>query len=568
MEDQTDAVSFKIKKAAHSVRHLTVGRQLGVILFAVVTLLVVIGFLLFQRLTLSQNILSNIADESVPGMLQYSDTVLQANQLFNALEQLTKANSPAIRRIAEETVQKQLAETEKMTASLDMSDNLIKQLNVISSDMTELSQLIKTKLNYQSHILSQKQQMQVIRKTMQHRFVEYATKHSNASEAVMVWAIEFSSILSDTFSITNSNRLTEIRESERVTQQKLVDLKTTIPSLPAALRADASTLANSLSQLLYGNSGLYHELTAYLKIAGKSRGREHFISNMINDYARTTSKLSYYKNQQGLQQIAQLSQDMESQEKWFKISAIVSAFTLLLSYYLIHSRVVKRLRKLTATLHKSLPKEKWYQNPTQGDEIDELEHALYLFSHTINQQNKKLHTLSLTDGLTKIANRRAFDIRIQQELSLAQRHRWQLSAMLIDVDYFKYYNDHYGHAAGDKTLQKTAEIIQSAIRRTQDFVGRYGGEEFVVILPDTDQLGAEQIAQNMLKAIETANIEHKGSKVKEIVTFSIGIATYQLDSELDADHIMRRVDAALYYSKQNGRFKYTHYDDIKNLYDM
>lgn len=326
--------------------------------------------------------------------------------------------------------------------------------------------------------------------------------------------------------------------------------------------------SDALSKLLYNNNGLYQTLTEYLKITGRSRGREHFISNMINDYARATSKLSYYKNQQGLQQIARLSQDMEKQEDWFKISMWVSALVLLISYYLIHTRVVKRLRKLTTALHESMQEKKDAPLAKHGDEIDELEQALSLFSHTINEQNKKLQNLSLTDSLTDIANRRAFDLRLQQELNIAQRQNWCLSAMLIDVDYFKYYNDHYGHAAGDKTLQKTAKLIENAIRRSQDFVGRYGGEEFVVILPDTDQSGAEQIANDMLQAIEAAGIEHLSSKRSDVVTFSIGIETLQSNCHLNADTLMRRVDTALYYSKQNGRFKYTHYNQIKNLYDM
>jgi diguanylate cyclase (GGDEF)-like protein len=167
---------------------------------------------------------------------------------------------------------------------------------------------------------------------------------------------------------------------------------------------------------------------------------------------------------------------------------------------------------------------------------------------------QELEQLSLLDGLTQLGNRRQFDIYLLQEWKRLQRQREEsLSLILCDVDFFKCYNDHYGHQAGDACLQQIAKALQSIPKRPSDLVARYGGEEFAIILPMTDQAGAIVIAAEIQQAIHQLQLPHATSKVSDFVTLSIGISTLQSNLEVGIEMLITQADAALYQAKQQGR---------------
>ncbi len=171
--------------------------------------------------------------------------------------------------------------------------------------------------------------------------------------------------------------------------------------------------------------------------------------------------------------------------------------------------------------------------------------------------NQELQHLAIVDGLTQIANRRCFDQRLQQEWQRLAREQQPLSLILFDVDYFKRYNDCYGHQAGDACLVQIAQVAKLGVNRPADLVARYGGEEFVVILPNTDRQGAITIAEHMRQAIRALKIPHEQSDVSEIVTVSLGIAsTIPIPGNLP-DTLIALTDQALYAAKQQGRDRYS-----------
>lgn len=166
---------------------------------------------------------------------------------------------------------------------------------------------------------------------------------------------------------------------------------------------------------------------------------------------------------------------------------------------------------------------------------------------------KKLEDLSFTDGLTGIANRRRFDSLLDSEWRSARRTKKPLSMILIDIDFFKQYNDRYGHVRGDDCLKKVAKRLATHVARPRDCVARYGGEELVILLPETDEAGAAHIAARCKEALAEEKIEHEGSSVAKIVTVSAGVGTIVPSQEDDATKFLERVDQALYRAKQNGR---------------
>lgn len=167
--------------------------------------------------------------------------------------------------------------------------------------------------------------------------------------------------------------------------------------------------------------------------------------------------------------------------------------------------------------------------------------------------NQQLEKLSYLDGLTEIPNRRAFDMALEKELARAVRYQYPIALIFIDIDYFKAFNDHYGHQLGDVCLQSVASAISGVLHRKTDLAARYGGEEFVMLLPDVNLEGAENIAKMTLQAIADLQIPHAVSKVSAYVTISAGISVCIPDHETSPKSLLRLADQALYKAKMNGR---------------
>ena len=169
---------------------------------------------------------------------------------------------------------------------------------------------------------------------------------------------------------------------------------------------------------------------------------------------------------------------------------------------------------------------------------------------------KQLRALADTDGLTGLVNRRRFDELLENELLRTRRSRSPVSLLMLDIDRFKAFNDTYGHQPGDDCIRQVAEVLKRGARRPADVVARYGGEEFCVILPDTSEEGAHQLAAQLREAVRDLRIEHSSSE-KGIVTVSIGRATASESELLASDELIRRADVALYSAKSTGRDRVT-----------
>jgi|GEM_PF-2763788 len=167
--------------------------------------------------------------------------------------------------------------------------------------------------------------------------------------------------------------------------------------------------------------------------------------------------------------------------------------------------------------------------------------------------NQELHRLASLDGLTQLANRRRFDEYLAQEWRRMAREKTPLSIILCDIDFFKLYNDTYGHQAGDDCLQKVARALQDAIKRPADLVARYGGEEFAVILPNTKAEGAMQVAEIIRSAIAALKIFHLNSPLNQQITLSVGVATIIPSPYSSPANLIAAADQALYQAKAQGR---------------
>jgi diguanylate cyclase (GGDEF)-like protein len=171
----------------------------------------------------------------------------------------------------------------------------------------------------------------------------------------------------------------------------------------------------------------------------------------------------------------------------------------------------------------------------------------------LSEANKELRRLSSMDGLTGVANRRLFDTTLEREWHRAVRQQTRLAVVMMDIDHFKLYNDHYGHQAGDDCLKQVSTALQTCLRRPGDLLARYGGEEFVALLPETDQAGAMILAGYARKAVENLALPHAESPVAPVVTVSLGVAAVVPQRENKAAKLVEAADKALYRAKKKGR---------------
>jgi len=190
---------------------------------------------------------------------------------------------------------------------------------------------------------------------------------------------------------------------------------------------------------------------------------------------------------------------------------------------------------------------------TMREDIKERESEIHEANENLSQLNQKLEQISNTDTLTNLANRRHFDETLAKEISRHSRQSIPLALIICDIDYFKQYNDTYGHQQGDKCLRQVANSIKKTSARGEDLVARYGGEEFAVILPNTNEEQASKIAEKIRARVHDLDLSHKTSEVSDHVSVSLGFACVIPDSGTTMSDLIEDADRALYRAKREGR---------------
>jgi len=184
---------------------------------------------------------------------------------------------------------------------------------------------------------------------------------------------------------------------------------------------------------------------------------------------------------------------------------------------------------------------------------DEAYRALRVSQKQLSETNLQLQKLATMDGLTGIANRRQIDDALLLAWRRAARNEEWLTLIMIDIDYFKSCNDHYGHQYGDDVLRRVAQCLEQSLHRPADIVARYGGEEFIVLLPETDIEGGKKIAETLRYRVEGLQIEHDKSDVSKHVTISAGVGTTVPENNIDPGSLIKLADRAMYDAKEQGR---------------
>ena len=231
---------------------------------------------------------------------------------------------------------------------------------------------------------------------------------------------------------------------------------------------------------------------------------------------------------------------------------LIALSTAIVLSLAVHWLLIRRLRSLTSQLAQLTAGTHWDARIeiTGRDELTMVGTTVNQLLVLIEGQVKELQTLSLTDALTGLPNRRAFEIKLLTEYARAHRNNSPLALLALDADHFKLYNDHYGHPQGDVALKVMADVLRLSLGRPADVIARMGGEEFSVLLPETDAAGAQEIANRIIDNFRVRNLPHADSPVAPYMTVSIGMAVAGDESQ---ESFFNRADQALYHAKLAGR---------------
>lgn len=557
-----DVTSIADIAKGNNASRLPLNRVLSTAVVCVLGLFILVTLLAYFKFFDFRSKLSNITEKSLPSMALSSQVFNNVNSLTYLAEGLSRSSSEAMRRIAVSKIDKQLNQL-NVLANSDLSDPfLLVQLGALQLELEELDQLVQERLKVALQLNDRRSQMyNLYDRVVVNSQIDMGKIDQFNSYA---WVLIVSDIIASTGEILSQNRLHSIRlMSERI-ELKLQSLEQEILGLAGSQRQKAQQLSGQLQELLLSEQGLISLRVKQLRITGRVTGRGNFVRNLILDYAGIAGFQSYEVSNSVIAESEAANAQVNQQIKIIGFVSIIAAFCLMAVVYFVQTRVITRLNNLNRRVKGRLKGKELDVIVGGNDEISDIDQTFELFAKTIEDQNKILYDLSLSDGLTGIANRRALDDRLLHETKVALRNKWPVSVLLIDVDYFKPFNDKYGHYNGDMCLKQIARVLGEKLARDTDFIARYGGEEFACVLPDTQQSGAENVASVFLKAIADESIQHEYSSAAPYVTISIGIATFYYNSTnaIGPLQLLKQADKALYQAKARGRNRYEVFQQI------
>lgn len=529
--------------SALRLRH-SIATRLTAALLSFLLLFLLMAAIAFYRSSAFENVLTGLVSTSLPEIRQAAMLATQVKELPYLTDQLSRAESQAMRRLAYRDLEQKSRDIQHLLNE-QQSHQLVLKFDAIQRELLHLNELIEQRLYYEQAISYLLQEI--------YRFYEQVEVIARDSHAFPEWALNFSSIIVRAGQVQSIDRLSELRQLTELIRADLDGQQALMARLDDSLRTNAMTLQDSLSLLLLDDTGLIELRSEQLRIDGRVSGRTRFVRSMVQDFGLEAEYMTLQKQAQLTQDVGELSEELTRQTHWIGVLSFFALVFLVIMIWCIKIQVINRLQRLKTLVIGQVGSQPEQIHIEGRDEITDLAKAFNFYAQRVSEQNNRVEALSRTDGLTGINNRRGFDHQLERLVSLCRDRDIPLCVLMIDVDFFKNYNDLYGHQAGDECLRQVAGLLCRVVSRSQDFVARYGGEEFVCILPETDITAARILASELLAAMSELNIEHKGSLVAEYLTLSIGITGCDGKNMPSAKTLIGLADAALYEAKAKGR---------------
>lgn len=507
---------------------------------SVMVLFVLILMLSLFRLHDVRQLLSEVTTNSVPALSQAAMITRDVQQLVSLTARLTSVENQSARRIIKNQLDEALSRLKSPAFQQKSNDKYFStQLNVLAQEIEELNTLVRQQIEVEKEVRIERETLfDYLNQVFEGRDERYIELESSQVLVSLILKIA---------QINQQFQLHELRLLEGKIANQLKQLR-----VIAGKGQYSDELVVTLEKAVLGEWGMVDKQANVMRIRGRSRGRGSFVEHLAEEVASSIELRASAVTKNTAQSTLSASKRVTDQITLsLGLSALVMLICCAIIFY-IYKRIILRLIALTNMVEHASDEVAEFEG---NDEIYRLAKSFALYFNRVKTQETELIRLSLSDALTNIANRRAFELEIEKSMAMAKRHQWPLTIMLIDVDFFKAYNDHYGHTQGDLCLKAVASCLNDTITRNTDFCARFGGEEFVAILPNTDEKGAQVKAQAVREAVEHLQIKHEKSVVASHVTVSLGVATFysNFDNDLDEKAIIDVADKVLYNAKISGR---------------
>ncbi len=547
-------------KLKHSMRW-SLKTVFWVTLITPLVLFILVSTMMYFRLNGFQNVLLDVTHRSLPSMRKAAEITNYANSLSYITQGLSTSSTEASRNIFYQQVEGVIEEIEALASDEVTDDYIPTQLSAIRRELDELNSLVIQNLKLDERLRLRISEVYDANEKAQ-KLIELDNSQREFSSGLKSWSLTYLGTVSIMARIAASNRLHQIRQYSVEIEESIRLLDKQAALAPVMYREEAMQFNRLLDELLIRDNGVVSLRVEQLRVIGRTTGRGNFVRNLVLDFARFLEFKTVELNNSISNSASRTVNFVKQQTFVLGVLSLVTIMLFLIAVTIILQRVVGRLITLGTIVKSQLEGSRCDKKVSGNDEISDIATTFDVFIETIEEQKKALKELSLLDSLTGIANRRALDEKLPRELQLSFRNRYPISVLLVDVDFFKPYNDTYGYAAGDECLKSVVNILNRLMLRKTDFVARYGGEEFVCILPNVDKKGAELVAANIVKATVDAQIPHESSKIANHLTLSIGIASTSLNDTLTPDRLLNNADKALYHVKEQGRNGYIHVNNI------
>lgn len=495
--------------------------------------------------------LDSTSKEAIPTIIAFDNIANKSAELVFYTEQLSSALTPPALRIAQQQITTEVQQISTLLGEANVDEIVLREYEALQFELNELSALVENRLEAKSTAAIAERQVYI----MFDKAREMVAEHSASDQQLLAnWFNSFSQLTISAGSLTGFSKLNEIRNARVSINELYAQIQVITRELPSKLASDAIAFNQRFSEIVLTENGLVETRVLQLRIEGRTNGRGNFTEKLVSDFARSLNFKSSIINEQILRNAEKEEQKISLQIRLVTLFFAVSIVLFVLIAWMLRLRVINRLVLLNQQVSEATNTSELTITNTE-DEITDIAKTFETYVKTIEEQQKDLSLLAMQDGLTSIPNRRSFDKELISNYNLAVRHNQPLSILIIDVDYFKTYNDTYGHGKGDEALIEIADVLQSTLKRDVDFVARYGGEEFVCLLPSCGLDGALAIAEKLRKAVSNLKIEHSQSTIGDYITISVGGATAVdfKDIEITPEALLECADRALYMAKERGR---------------
>jgi len=539
-------------------KRVSLARIFSGALIGIIAIFILVNGVIAYRISDFQSVLLNLSTKVLPKVTLSGEAVSRVNQLTYLTARIATSPSQSFRLIAYRDIQSKIKEISDLKLIASKDHRLNSQLESIITEFAGLNLLIEERIQYKNQVKSQEKNLYALHEKMIASVM--SSDSNNQNKQYFSWLLDFVDIVTLSSKSLAIKRLNQVRRISQQIKFNLVKLKEKSLSLQSNNNFTTDALTRRLESILVLEGGLIPTRIKELRSIGQSTGRSNFVHNLVEDFARQVQFQSHESNELVIVEAKVTTQSLETETNLIKLMTVATFIFLFIVMFYLHQKIIKRLVKLNVSVESRI-KGGNLSIPLNGnDEISDISNSFNLLVEEIEEQKLKLRKLSLTDGLTGIANRRYLDEHLALKLQIAKRENSPLSVLMMDVDSFKNFNDHYGHLAGDDCLKKIAQAFKTSAHRKKDFVARFGGEEFVLILPDTTREGAEKIAKEMLESVVSMKITHEWNSASPYVTLSVGGATFDPSGPIDDSKLLKQADEALFRAKRKGKNCYVSFD--------